>query len=79
MAHSSLILKSLDDFALKLAGSNTPPSNSDFRLRLNHRSTSVSSLGNCYPDHLFHGARRSLHRIAPNDAVVAVIGASSHA
>jgi hypothetical protein len=41
-----------------------------------HGSTRVSSLGNCYPDHLFHRARRLLHRIALTTAVVAAIGAS---
>jgi hypothetical protein len=79
MAYSSPILKSLNDFALKTyVGSKTPPLNSNFRRRLNHRPTPVSSLGNCYPDHLFHGARRLFHRIALNDAVVAAIGASSY-
>src|SRR6202022_4381840 len=65
MAHSSLILKSLDDFALRTyVGSNTPPSNSSFRRRLNQRSTPASSWGNCCPDHLFLSARRMLHCIA---------------
>jgi hypothetical protein len=32
-----------------------------------HGSTTVSSRGNCYPDHLFQSARRLLHRIALND------------
>src|SRR5258708_5237675 len=60
-----LILKSFDDLALKTyIGSHTPP---NFRWRLNQRSTPVSSLGNCYPDHLFHRARRLLHRIALNE------------
>ena len=36
----------------------------NFRRRLNQRSTPASSLGNCYPHHLFPGARRMLHRIA---------------
>lgn len=30
---------------------------------------------NCYPDHLFHSARRSLHRIALNDGNLAAIRA----
>ena len=38
--------------------------NSNFRRRLNQRSTPALSLGNCYPDHLFRSARRMLHRIA---------------
>jgi hypothetical protein len=68
---------SLDDSALKTdVGSNTPPRNSHFRRRPNHRSTRVSSLGNCYPDRLFHRARRLLHRIALTTAVVAAIAGS---
>jgi hypothetical protein len=42
--------------------------NQTFRRRPNEKPTAVSSLGNCYPDHLFHGARQLLHRIALNDA-----------
>src|SRR5260370_18297079 len=63
MVYSSLILKSLDDFVWKPYVVQIRR-HSNFRRRLNQRSTPAWSLGNGYPDHLFLGARRLLHCIA---------------
>jgi hypothetical protein len=50
MAHSSLILESLDEFAAKMKSKS--------------KSDSGSSMGNRYADHMFRCARRLLYRIA---------------
>src|ERR1043166_9167051 len=50
MAHSSLILESLDDFAA--------------RMKSKSKSNSGLSTGNCYPGHMFPCPRRLLYRIA---------------
>jgi hypothetical protein len=46
-----------------------------FGRRSNQGATPVSLLGNCYSDHLFHGAHGLLHRIALNHAFVTAAGA----
>jgi hypothetical protein len=58
------LVVSLDfNLALKNMPANTLP----VQLGL-HGSTTISSRGNCYPDHLFQSALRLLYRIAPREA-----------
>jgi hypothetical protein len=64
MARASLILRCLNDFALKAYAGSKYTAVKLGLAAATGRSVLVSPLGNCYPDHLFHCARRLLHRIA---------------